>query len=167
MLQYFDNRGCRGSLSSESVTSFLVDRKDSLIKLLLDGERISADCFSHLSMVKNLRLLDVTYADFLSTQGLAAISDLTNLQSLRVYEHGVADISRADLLLAFSKPSWSSITRFRFKTLPKSYPACQDKLLLSLHLFAPPPPPLYSRYLLGLTLNSSFKCFLLLLSYSL
>jgi hypothetical protein len=98
------------------VTSFIVDRKDSIHSLLLDGERISADCYSHMSMVKNLQLLDITYAN-ISSQGLAAISDLTNLQSLRVWEHGLADISQADLLLAFSKPSWSSLTRFSIKLL--------------------------------------------------
>jgi hypothetical protein len=116
MLQHFDSRDCKG-LSSESVTSFLVARKDTLRELQLDGAGISDDCFSQMSMVKNLQRLDIWRANLLSSQGLAAISDLTNLQSLRLWLDGDDNISRADLLAAFSKPSWSSLKRFSFKLL--------------------------------------------------
>ncbi len=159
MLQHFDNRDCN-VLRPECVTSFLVARKHSLLSFKLYGAGISDDCLSRMSMVKNLQVLEIWYADLLASQGLAAFSELTNLQSLRLWLNSDALISRADLLLAFSKPSWSSLTRFSIKLLlslvrnslekswfdycfwRKSYTCslvlgrCQDKLLFAVkHTF--------------------------------
>ena len=110
MLQHLNIVGSQ-ALSSECVTSVIVALKDSLLEFRLFGEGISDVCFSHLSLVKNLQILYIQFTDLLSSQGLAAISDLTNLQSLHIEENSSSEIRRTDLLAAFSKPSWSSLQR--------------------------------------------------------
>ncbi len=71
-------------LSDESVTVLLLERRDTLKSLILDGESLSDKSLCNLFICTKLEELGICFAEDMSSQGIEAVAKLSNLKSLRL-----------------------------------------------------------------------------------
>ena len=71
-------------LSDESVNVFLDLRGPHLKQLTIDGESLSDESFTNFSKMINLESLSISFADNMGPRGLAAISQLSRLEWLKI-----------------------------------------------------------------------------------
>ena len=88
-------------LSDESVNVFLDLRGPHLKQLSIDGESLSDESFRHFSKMVNLEFLSVSFADNMGPRGLASISQLSNLEWLKIRRG--AELEPENFVSAFTR----------------------------------------------------------------
>lgn len=96
------------NLSGSSLTSLILDRKETLKTLMLDGEDLTDETFKHLEKCKKLEKLGILFAEHISTQGMEAISKLSQLKSLKLMRAKV--LPPIEFIATFSSPKLERLT---------------------------------------------------------
>jgi len=71
-------------LSDDSFIYFISKTKDRLLQFVIDGESLTDKSFSAFGDLRKLQLLSISFADNMGSEGLLAISKLSNLEYLQI-----------------------------------------------------------------------------------
>jgi len=95
-------------LNDDSMITLIKERQNTLKKLWIDGESFTDNSFSQMGKLKKLELLSISFADSMKSEGLAGISQLANLDWLRIRRG--AELLSSDFVTAFDGGKLKKLT---------------------------------------------------------
>ena len=95
-------------LCTTSLASLIIERKETLKYLYLDGEYVTDEFFQHLGKLTRLEHLGIAFADSISSHGMEAIANLPKLTSLKLQR--AKELPPFDFISTFSSSKLASLT---------------------------------------------------------